>query len=138
MKLLIKLIAMAALLFLAMMVSHFLIYKALIVPQLPNLRSVPLSWWTGAFAPVLFVFLIFGISLKSWRELILFSILAAFVQKIFGYLMSTWNEVGHLKSFEAPIFDWTVGLVVGTVMSAVLFTVGFATGKALKSTPKLH
>jgi hypothetical protein len=129
---LIKLIAMSALLFLAMMASHFLIYKVYIVPQLPNLKSVPLSWWLGAFAPELIIFLIFGYSLKSWQELLVFSLIAGFIQQIFVYLMSNWNEPGYLKSYESAIFHWTVGLVVVGIISAILFSIGMLLAKATK------
>lgn len=132
MKFLIKLVAMAALLFLAMTTSHFLIYKTLIVPRLPSLQSVPFYWWLGAFAPMLLVFLVFGISLKSWRELIIFSILAGTIQQVFGYLMSTWNEPGNLKSFESPIFEWTIGVVAAVVISAVFFSIGMLMVRLMK------
>ncbi len=42
--LLLKILAMSASLALARAVSHFLIYKALIISQMPFLRSVPLLW----------------------------------------------------------------------------------------------
>jgi hypothetical protein len=129
---LIKLLAMATLLFLAMMVSHFFIYKTHIVPELPNLKSVPLSWWVGAFAPDLVVYLIFGFSLKSLREVLVFSVFAAFVQQIFVYIMSNWNEPGYLKAYESVLFHWTVGLITASILSAMLFSIGMLIAKAVK------
>jgi len=128
---------MAILLLLALMAGHFLIYKPLIVPRLPSLHSVPHLWWLGAFAPQLIVFVVFGIGLKSWRDLIIFSIVAASIQQIFGYVLWTWNEPGHLKSFEAPVFDWTVGLLAVALMSAIFFSAGFMIAKAMKRNLKL-
>lgn len=133
---LIKLIAMSILLFLAKMAGHFLIYKAHIVPQLPNLKSVPLSWWLGAFAPELIVFLIFGFSLKLWRELFIFSVVAGFIQQLFVYLMSNWNEPGYLKSDESAIFHWTIGLVAVSLIAAVLFSIGMLIAKATQGKMK--
>jgi len=132
MKLLLKLITMATLLVLAMTASHFLIYKPLIVPRLPGLHSVPLSWWFGEFAPQLAVFLIFGIIMKSWREHMTFSFVAALTQNIFYYLLWTWNEPGHLKAFESPVFDWTLGLLAIAVFAAVCFGVPFITSAVIK------
>ena len=129
---LLKLIAMSALLFLAMMASHFLIYKAHVLPQLPNLKSVPLSWWLGVFAPELIVFLFFGFSFKSWRELFVFSVVAGLIQQIFAYLMSNWNEPGYLKSYESAIFHWTIGIMAVSLISAVLFSIGMLIAKATK------
>jgi hypothetical protein len=123
---------MATLLLFALMASHFLIYKPLIVPRLPSLHAVPLLWWLGAFAPQLIILLVFGIGLKSWRDLAIFSIVAASVQQIFAYVLWTWNEPGYLKSFESPVFDWTLGLLVVIVMSAVFFFVGFIVARAMK------
>jgi hypothetical protein len=123
---------MATLLLFALMASHFLIYKPLIVPRLPSLHAVPLLWWLGAFAPQLIVLLVFGIGLKSWRDLAILSIVASSIQQIFAYVLWTWNEPGHLKSFESPVFDWTLGLLVVTLMSAVLFSVGFMIARAMK------
>jgi hypothetical protein len=71
MKILITLLAMATLLLFALMASHFLIYKPLIVQRLPGLHAVPLLWWLGVIAPQLIVLLIFGIGLKAWRDLII-------------------------------------------------------------------
>ena len=45
MKFLIKLLAMAMVLLFALVASHFLIYRPLIVPRLPSLQAVPLLWW---------------------------------------------------------------------------------------------
>ena len=123
---------MATLLLFALIASHFLIYKPLIVPRLPSLHAVPLLWWLGAFAPQLIILLVFGIGLKSWRDLVVFSIVAASVQQIFAYVLWTWNEPGQLKSFESPVFDWTLGLLVVTLMSAVFFSVGFMIARAMK------
>jgi hypothetical protein len=133
MKFLIKLLAMATLLLFAMVASHFLIYKPLIVPRLPSLHALPLLWWLGAFAPQLIVFLVFGTGLKSLRDLIFFSIVAGSIQQIFGYLLWTWNEPGHLKSFESPVFDWSVGLLAVILMSAVFFSPGFMIARAMKT-----
>jgi hypothetical protein len=128
----IRLVTMSAFLFLAMMVSHFFIYKALVVPHLPGLSSVPFSWWLGVFTPELSIFLIFGFSLRSLRELMIFSVVAGFVQQVFGYLMATWNEPGHLKGFESAIFHWTLGLVAISFISAILFCLGMLLARALK------
>ena len=69
---LIKLMVMAALLFLAMMASHFLIYKTHIVPQLPNLKSVPLIWWLAVLAPELIILLVFGVVLNHGESCLSF------------------------------------------------------------------
>jgi hypothetical protein len=133
---LIKLLAMATLFFLAMIASHFLIYKTHIVPELSNLKSVPLSWWFGAFAPELVVFLIFGFSLKSLREVLVFSVVAGFLQQIFVYLMSNWNEPGYLKSYESTLFHWAVGLMIVSILSVMLFSIGMLIAKAVKRRKK--
>ena len=83
------------------------------------------------------VFLVFGIGLKSWRDLIIFAIVAACIQQVFGYVLWTWNEPGHLKSFESPVFDWTVGLLAVTLMSAVFFSAGFMIARTMKRNLKL-
>ena len=126
---LIKLVAMAASLVLAMMVSHFLIYKGLIVPRLPNLSRVPFSWWLGAFAPEFLIFIVFGFGLR-WRELLVFSATAALVQQIFRSILVSWEEPGYLKGDEGAIFSWTIGLVVVSLMSAILFSLGMLVAKA--------
>ena len=128
---------MAALLVMALIAGHFLIYKPLIVPRLPGVHSVPILWWLGQLAPQLIVFLILGLTLNSSRELIVFSIVAGFIQQTFYYLLWTWNEAGHLKSFESPVFDWTVGLLTLMAISAVFFASGFLVGAATKRNWKL-
>ncbi len=137
MKPIIKLIAMVAFLALALIAGHFLIYKPLIIPRLPGLHSVPMMWWLGQLAPQLIVFLLFGFALNSWRELIVFSVFAGFIQQTFYFLLWTWNEPGHLKSFESPVFDWTVGLLALMAMSALFFASGFVVSAAMKRNWKL-
>ena len=132
MKFLIKLLAMATFLSLALMASHFLIYKPLIVPRLPVLHEVPLWWWLGTFAPQLIVFLVFGIGLKSWRDVIIFSIVAGSIQQIFACLLWNSHEPGHLKSFESPVFDWTIDLLAVAFISAVFFSVGWMIARTMK------
>ena len=130
--LLLKILAMSASLALARAVSHFLIYKALIVPQIPFLKSVPLLWWVGAAAPILGVPIAFGYSLKSWRQLIIFAIVAGCLQQFFTYLLASWNEPSYLKAYESAIHHWTVDLATVIIISVILFSMGMLMGKAVK------
>jgi hypothetical protein len=128
---LIKIAAMSILLITALMASHFLIYKALVVPRLPYLTSVPLLWWFGVYAPVLAVFITFGLGLKTWRQLTIFAIIAGLIWQLFFYLSAIWNEPGYLKADESAIFNWTIGLAATIIISAILFLTGMLVTKAV-------
>ena len=127
-----KLITMSVSLFLALTVSHFLVYKDLIVPHLQQLSSVPLSWWLGMFVPGVSILLIFGFSGRSWSELLLFSVVAGLIEQLFAYLMAVLNEPGYSKVYESAVSHWTLGLLAVSLISAIPLVLGMLLGKIIK------
>ncbi len=75
-------------------------YRLLIVPQLPNLQSVPLFWWLLLLSPMAFILLAIGFSLRSGVALVIFSVILGFLFDLADYLLWVLNQPGLRKEPE--------------------------------------
>ena len=119
-----KLIAMTASLAAALAASHFLIYKALLVPRLPSLGPVSPLWWLAVAAPVIIVCVYFGSRLRAWWHLITFAAAAGLVIQAFRFLMARRGEPGYIKGYETAVEHWTVLLALAAIGAGVLLSIG--------------
>ena len=116
------------------LISDQIIYKYLIVPQLNRLHHVPYTWWIGVFSPILLCGIIIGLKTKNKRELIIISILAAFLSVFYNHVAAATHQPGHLKSIaiESPIEFWTIGSLISIILYIVLLGSGFVIAKFFK------
>jgi hypothetical protein len=97
----IKLITIAVVAYsIAFFFQHFIIYKLLIIPQLPAIKSVPLLWWASYMLPIIIVSMLAGFWSKNLRELIITSLIVAMLYNVIIYFLAKSNEPGYLKAYE--------------------------------------
>lgn len=116
------------------LISDQILYKHLIVPQLNRLHYVPYILWIGVFSPILLCGIIIGLITKNKRELIMVSILAAFLSVCYNHIAAATHQPGHLKSIaiESPIEFWTIGSLISMILYIVLLGSGFVIARFFK------
>lgn len=115
------------------MSSDQIVYKHIIVPHLHTVQQVPVVWWLGMFFPILLCCFAVGAKSTSASELLLVSVGAATVDRIYGYIAAISHQPGHLKSYalEAPFMFWTFGLLGFGLMYAFLLWLGLIGNRLL-------
>lgn len=96
------------LLFSSFLVSHFFIYKVLIIPRLLSSTDLFLSFgWTFLrLAPSLFVLFIFGAWQKNKFDLVMTALAGGWLWVGFSYILSLHGEPGFLKQYESLSEIW--------------------------------
>lgn len=115
--------------------QHFAIYKPLIMPQLPSIKSVPLLWWGGYMIPIILVTMLAGYWSKSIKEIFITSVIVSAVYNLFVFSLSRFHEPSYLKAYEGPFFpNFIEGTVIHTIIFSVLLLCGYGTGRLIVTT----
>lgn len=85
---------------LTFVLQHFAIYKLLIIPQLPSVKSVPLIWWGGYMLPIFLVSMLAGFWSNNLKEICFTSLIVAIVYSLFVYSLALFHEPAYLKAYE--------------------------------------
>jgi hypothetical protein len=117
---------------LTFVLQHFAIYKTLIMPQLPSIKSVPLLWWGGYMMPIILVSMFAGYWSKSIKEIFITSVFISVAYNLFAYSLSRFHEPAYLKAYEGPFFpNFIEGAVIHAILFSVLLLSGYGTGKLI-------
>jgi hypothetical protein len=104
----------------AILFGHFVVYRSLIVPALPEMRAVPLWMWAIAHAAEVAAVLGSGAGIRTWRAVTVYAVAAASLRVVLTYAFAVTHQPGYHKSFEAPAFDIAKALPVGAVTYGAL------------------
>ena len=88
-----------------LLLSHQLIYKLFIVPKLLDWNSIPFVWQIITFLPIIVAIIYVGLCIRSVLELLISSLVSAFITELYVYLMLLFNEPGFRQEpFYQSIF----------------------------------
>lgn len=132
----------AALILLAYVVSE-LIYWHGVVPRLPQVHRVPLTWWLGVYAPFGLAALAAGAFLSSRRDILRHACVAAVVPATapVAWSVMTGTSLGH----DTELVDlvrwnpelWAI-LLSGFAMMIAMFAAAFTVGLCVVSSRGRH
>lgn len=110
----------------AALFGHFVVYRVMIVPALPELRVVPLWMWVATYALEGIAVVVCGLGLRSWRAVAVYAVAAAAVRVALEYAFAVTHQPGHLKSFEDPAFQIAMSLPFWTIVYGLLLAAASA------------
>lgn len=111
---------------LTFVLQHFAIYKLLIKPQLPSVKSVPLFWWGGYMLPIFLVSMLAGFWSKNLKEICLTSLLVAIVYSLFVYSLTLFHEPAYLKAYEGAFLpNFIKGTFIHFMIYFVFLLIGY-------------
>lgn len=89
---------------LAVLVSHQLIYKLLVVPRLAGWHAIPFFWLLLLFAPMIAATVLVGMKISAISEFLTVVVASAVVTELSFFVLSTLNEPGfHQQAAEAGL-----------------------------------
>jgi len=109
-------------------IAGLILYEKIIVPLLPDVKSVPIWWWGLQTAPIWMAALLLGWQTLSIRELLAAAWAGAMGSQIYLYWASVTFRAGFLNQPLAesdPVTFWTVGNLVSWILLGVPYLVGY-------------
>lgn len=108
----------------ALTVSEFILYQRFMVPRLAQYSpNAPLWLHALVGSPLILLAFVVATWIRDLRSLFGFSLIAVVTAQMFGYLMATTRQPGHLKGYEDPFTFWTTDLLVGFLFTMLAFLI---------------
>jgi hypothetical protein len=105
---------------------HQALYEWHVVPQLPNLQSVPLHWWAGLMLPSVLGVLLPAALVRSRTCFVRATFFGGLASHLLATLLAWAHRPGRSKSLalEAPAEWWTLGLLLHFVYAGMALALG--------------
>lgn len=132
-----KLLALLFIFIAALLFSHFVIFKAFLIPQMDNYNVLPIWLWVVGILPEFLALSAFGTWFKSKSQLLIAAIATGWSWKIFTYFLAINFEAGYLKIYEDAFDFWVRGMIFAPVIMFVPLFMGFAVAKFFEKKPNL-
>ena len=132
-----KLLALLLFFFAALLFSHFIIFKAFLIPQMEQYVVLPMWLWIVDILPEFIVLLSFGTWFKSKFQILVAAIATGWGWKIFTFLLVINNEPGYLKVYEDAYDFWFRGMIFAPIITSIPLFMGFGVAKFLELRTKL-
>jgi hypothetical protein len=104
-----------------LLLEHEFIYKALIVPRLPGVHSVPMMWWLGESSLTIIAALGLGAAARNFRDVFMSSIGSSTACVFFSSWASLTDQPGHRNAEPGLAI---AGLPIYVILFFVLHSVG--------------
>lgn len=114
----------------ALLFSHFVIYRGVILPELPTRRSVPTWMWAAVLAPEALVALAGGVGLRTWKAVALYAVTASATRLAVTFVFAAAGYPGYVKGLEAPVLRVVLGLPFLSVVYGALIAAGSQDSRA--------
>ena len=108
--------------FLGSFIAYGFLYDSLVIPELPNVKRVPMIWWLGCGAPVIVVALAAGWFCQSFREVLVLSVMGCF-----AYLLLL--PFTGVRSHDLPPGPRAISLALLFAPLLCLLLVGWLVGR---------
>ena len=108
--------------FLGSFIAYGFLYDSFVVPELPNVKRVPMIWWLGCAAPVIFAALAAGWFCQSFREVLVLSAMGCFAYLVLLPIIA-------VRSHALPPGPQAISLALLVAPLLCLLVVGWLLGR---------